>query len=142
METLPIIIEETFNSSSSKIWKAITDKNEMKQWYFDLKEFKPKVGFKFDFTGGPDDGQQYLHLCEVTEVEHEKKLSYSWRYDGYEGISYVAFELIPNGSKTKLRLTHKGLETFPKSNPDLAAKNFRAGWNDIIHQSLKRYLEK
>lgn len=142
MKTKPIVVEETFDSSASKIWKAISDKDEMKLWYFDLKEFKPEVGFKFDFTGGPDDGEQYLHLCEITEVEMEKKLTYSWRYDGYEGNSFVTFELIPQGNNTKLRLTHRGLETFPKSNPDLDAKNFVAGWNDIIHRSLKGYLAK
>ncbi len=142
METTPIILERTFKAPVSKVWKAISDKNEMKHWYFDLKEFKPEIGFKFDFTGGPDDGKQYLHLCEITEVEPEKKLTYSWSYDGYEGISFVTFELFPQGNETLLRLTHKGLETFPKSNPDLDAKNFVEGWNHIIHKSLKGYLEK
>ena len=142
MTQLPIVIEDTFEAPISKVWKAISDKDEMKLWYFDLKEFKPEVGFKFDFTGGPDDGEQYLHLCEITQVEPEKKLTYSWRYDGYEGNSFVTFELFPKGTSTMVRLTHRGLETFPKSNPDLDAKNFVAGWNDIIHRSLKAYLEK
>ena len=142
MENQPLIIEELFDAKISQVWNAISDKNEMKHWYFDLQEFKTEVGFKFEFSGGPDDGKKYLHLCEVTEVEHEKRLTYSWRYDGYEGISYVTFDLFPKGNETLLRLTHRGLETFPKSNPDLVVKNFVAGWNDIIHRSLKDYLEK
>ncbi|HMG16656.1 MAG TPA: SRPBCC domain-containing protein, partial [Saprospiraceae bacterium] len=74
MDNLPIIVERIFNAPASKIWSALTDKNEMKKWYFDLKEFKAEVGFKFQFYGGPEDGIQYLHLCEITEVIPNKKL--------------------------------------------------------------------
>ena len=124
MANTPFVIERTFNAHISKVWKAITDKNEMKQWYFDLAEFKPEVGFEFQFKGGKDEYHQYLHLCKITEVAPEKMLTYSWRYDGYEGISYVTFELSSEGNNTRLKLTHKGLETFPTSNPDLPTENF------------------
>src|SRR3989339_1954574 len=100
----PFIIEQTFNAPIAKVWKAITDKNDMKQWYFDLAEFKPVVGFEFQFIGGTDE-KKYLHLCRITEVIQGKKLTYSWRYDGYEGISYVTFELFSEGDKTMIKLT-------------------------------------
>lgn len=140
MNNEPYVIERTFNAPIDKMWKAITDKNEMKQWYFDLSDFKPEVGFEFQFEGGPD-GRIYIHLCKVTEVVPGKKITYSWRYDGYEGISYVTFELFAEGDKTRLRLTHAGLETFPVSNPDLAKENFAAGWTAIIGTNLANYLE-
>ena len=141
METQPIVVERTFNAPASKVWKALTDKNEMKKWYFDLADFKAEKGFKFQFLGGPEDGKQYLHLCEVTEVVPGKKLTYSWRYDGYAGNSFVTFELSEQGDKTLLKLTHKGIETFPKENPDFAIGNFAEGWKHIVHTSLKEYLE-
>lgn len=137
----PFVIERTYNAPVKKLWKAITDKNEMKKWYFDLKEFKPEVGFEFEFNGGPPE-KIYRHLCKVTEVNPAKKITYSWRYDGYEGNSFVTWELFEEGNKTKLRLTHAGLETFPASNPDLAKENFAAGWTDIIGRSLKEYFDK
>jgi len=40
MKTGPIVLERIFNATTSKVWKALTDKNEMKNWYFDLEEFK------------------------------------------------------------------------------------------------------
>ena len=113
----------------------------MKKRYFDLAEFRAEKGFRFQFLGGPSPEKQYLHLCEVTDVVPGKKLTYSWRYDGYAGISYVTFELTEQENKTLLRLTHSGLETFPKDTPDFAVNNFQMGWNDIIHQYLKNYLE-
>lgn len=139
MKTEPFVIERTYNAPVSKVWKAITDREDMKQWYFDLAEFKPEVGFKFNFTGGPDD-RQYLHLCEVTEVVKNKKLTYSWRYDGYEGISYVTWELFDENGKTRLKLTHEGLASFP-SIPDFAKENFAQGWTEITGKNLKEFVE-
>lgn len=140
MNKTPFIIEKIFDAPVSMVWKAITEKELMKQWYFDLKEFKAEVGFKFQFLGGPSPEKQYLHLCKITEVEVEKKLTYCWRYEGYKGCSYVTFELFPEKTKTKLKLTHSGLETFPANNPDFAKENFAAGWTAIIGTSLKDFI--
>jgi uncharacterized protein YndB with AHSA1/START domain len=140
MKDEPIVIEKVLNAPVARVWKAITSKDEMKQWYFDLAEFKPEVGFKFQFEGGPKD-KSYLHLCTVTEVVPGRKLTYSWRYDGYAGNSFVTWELFEEGAKTRLKLTHAGLETFPKENPDLAKHNFVRGWTDIVNTSLTDYLD-
>lgn len=88
----PIVIERTFNAPIAKVWKAITDPAEMKQWYLDLPEFKPEIGHEFEFTGGSDGGKQYRHLCKVIGVSPEKSLTYTWRYDGYDGDSRVTFD--------------------------------------------------
>ncbi len=141
MNDEPIIIERVFNAPISKVWKAITDRDEMAKWYFDLAEFKAETGFNFRFMGGPSPDRQYLHLCEITEVIDERKLSHSWRFDGYRGNSQLTFELSRQDNKTLLKLTHSSIETFPKENPDFAKANFVEGWNEIIHVSLKKYLE-
>ena len=141
MKNEPITVERVFNASLSSVWKAITDENDMRQWYFTLPGFKAEIGYEFRFTGGPDD-RQYLHLCRITEVIPQRKLTYSWRYDGYEGSSLVTFELSEEGNKTRLKLTHSGLETFPANNPDFDKKNFAEGWKHIVTISLKDFLEK
>jgi uncharacterized protein YndB with AHSA1/START domain len=141
VEATPLVVERTFNAPAGKIWQAITDKNQMKKWNFDVGSFKPEVGFEFQFSASASPEKTYLHLCKVTEVIPGKKLTYSWRYDGYEGQSFVTFELFPEGDRTRLRLTHRGLETFPASNPDFAAKNFNEGWNAIL-DILKADVEK
>ncbi len=141
MNDEPVIIERTFSARIEKVWKAITDKDEMEKWYFDLEEFNPEVGFEFQFYAG-DEKKQWLHVCKVTEVIPEKKLTYSWRYEGYTGISFVTFELFNEGEKTRLRLTHTGLESFPSDVPGLKKENFVAGWESIIGSSLKQFVEK
>jgi uncharacterized protein YndB with AHSA1/START domain len=143
MKNEPFVIERTLNAPVEKVWKAITDKNDMKQWYFDLKEFKPEVGFEFRFDGGPED-RVYTHICQVTEVIPNKKIAYSWRYDGYEGNSIVSWELFPEGAgKTRLKLTHTGLETFPAAMyPDFAKKNFEEGWTYFVGKAVIEFVEK
>lgn len=141
MNTSPIIVERTLNAPADAIWAALTDRDKMKDWYFDLEKFVPEVGFEFRFEGGPPE-KSYLHICKVTEVIPNKKIAYTWRYDGYPGNSLVTFELFAEGDKTRLKLTHAGLETFGTENPHLAPHNFEAGWNDIINRSLVEYLAK
>jgi uncharacterized protein YndB with AHSA1/START domain len=134
-----VIIERTFNAPVAKVWNAITDVEEMRLWYFDLKEFKPEVGFEFEFVV-EHEGMTYHHLCRITEVIPQKKLAYTWRYKGHEGDSLVTFELFAAGDNTRLKLTHEGLDTFPKL-PAFARKNFEAGWTAIIGSELKQFLE-
>ncbi|HRG88609.1 MAG TPA: SRPBCC domain-containing protein, partial [Chitinophagales bacterium] len=63
--TEPFVIERLLNAPVALVWKAISNKEEMKKWYFDLAAFKPEVGFEFSFTAGSET-KQYLHLCKVT----------------------------------------------------------------------------
>ena len=135
-----VIIERTLNAPVARVWQALTDVDQMSNWYFDLKEFKPEVGFEFEFIV-EHEGNTYHHLCEVTEVVPQKTIAYTWRYKGEPGNSLVTIELFPDGNKTKLRLTHEGLETFPKT-PAYARKNFEAGWTAIIGSELKQFVER
>jgi len=142
MKTEPVVIERTLNASINSVWQALTDNQKMKQWYFDIEEFEPEVGFEFKFYGGNEE-KKYLHICKVTEVVPGHKLIYSWHYDGHPGMSYVTFELAEEGEKTRLKLTHEGLESFPADRDSAFAKdNFTEGWNMIIGTLLKEYLEK
>ena len=138
MEGKPLILEQEFNAPLELVWRAITEKELMKKWYFDISDFKPEVGCKFHFEGGQED-RCYVHLCEVLEVIPYQKLKYSWEYEGHQGLSFVTFELSSVGEKTRIKLTHEGLETF--TNPDFIRDNFVGGWKYLIQKSLKEYLE-
>ena len=140
MEHKPLILEQEFNAPIELVWRALTERELMKKWYFDIPDFELKVGRKFHFIGGRED-RCYVHECEILEVIPLEKLKYSWKYQGYSGLSFVTFELFPLGSKTKLKLTHEGIDSFPRSNPDLVRDNFVGGWKYLIHESLKEYLE-
>jgi uncharacterized protein YndB with AHSA1/START domain len=135
----PLVIERTFHAPAHLVWKAITEKDDLKHWYFDLMEFKPEAGFEFQFTGRCE-GRKFLHHCRITDVIPGQKIAYTWRYEGFEGESLVTFELFAEGQKTRLKLTHTGLETFPKL-PAFARENFTQGWTTLIGSNLKQFVE-
>ena len=135
-----LVIERAFNAPVARVWKALTDVGQMREWYFDLEEFKPKVGFEFGFVV-EHEGHTYDHRCRITEVIPQKKIAYTWRYEGHEGNSLVTIELFPEGEKTRVKLTHEGLETFPKT-AAFARENFEKGWTAIVGTELKQFVER
>lgn len=139
-EAEAVVIERTYDAPVTRVWKALTDVDQMREWYFDLKEFKPQVGFEFEFVV-EHEGTTYHHLCRVMEVIPQQKIAYTWRYKGQLGDSLVTIELSPAGDKTRLKLTHTGIDTFPKT-PAYERKNFEAGWTAIIGTELKQFVER
>ncbi len=135
-----VIVEEIFNASVQTLWNALTNTDEMKKWYFDLPKFEATVGFEFTFAGQGHTGEKYTHLCKVTEVILYKKLQYSWEYEHLDGYSLVTFDLIEEGERTRLKLTHSGLDTFPKDHADFTIQSFTKGWTTLITEFLRDYL--
>jgi len=135
-----VVVERTLKAPIARVWKALTEVDQMREWYFDLKEFRPEVGFEFEFMV-EHEGNNYHHLCRVTEVIPQKKIAYTWRYKGEPGNSLVTIELFPESNMTRFRLTHEGLDSFPKTLA-YARKNFEAGWTAIIGTELKQFVEQ
>lgn len=50
--TDPVVVQRELQAPANVVWQAITDNDKMKQWYFQLPNFKAEVGFKFQFLGG------------------------------------------------------------------------------------------
>jgi uncharacterized protein YndB with AHSA1/START domain len=143
MNSQPFVIERTFDAPLDLVWAAITEKERMKQWYFDLDAFAPEVGFEFRFSGCGQNDEKYVHLCKVLEVNQGNMIAYSWRYDNHPGNSVVKFELFKEeGNRTRLKLTHAGLESFDSTNPDFAPESFADGWAEIIGNMLPKFLNK
>ncbi len=139
MENGTFVIERIYNAPVEKVWRALTELEQIRQWYFDIAEFEPVVGFTFTFMGGSKE-MQYKHICTITAAEPLSKLAYSWQYDGYEGNSEVSFELFEEGDGTRLKLTHTGLDTFPPLK-DFQRESFAKGWTYITDTPLRNFVE-
>lgn len=135
-----VIVKETFKAPAHRVWEALTNASQLKQWYFDIGEFKAEVGFEFTFMGQGVKGTPYKHLCKVTAVIPQKKLQYSWEYENMDGYSVVTFELQEENDITHLTLTHSGLETFPGDHPDFRLENFQNGWKQLVKKQLQDFL--
>ena len=138
----PINVEQIFNTSIQNVWGAITELEQMKQWFFEnIESFKPEVGFETQFTV-QSQNRNFLHLWKLTEVVPLKKISYNWKYEGYTGDSFVVFELFEQHDVTRLRLKHTITAPFPEGIPEFRRESGVEGWNYFIGQRLKYYLEK
>ena len=138
----PIIVEQIFNSNIDKIWNALTNPVEMKPWYFNtINSFEPKVGFETRFVVKVED-RIYPHQWKVTEVVPRKRICYEWQFEGYPGKAVSEFELFEMGIQTKLKLVYKVIEDFPDNIPEFKRQSGVDGWNYLLKNSLKLYLEK
>ncbi|NIG56461.1 SRPBCC domain-containing protein [Chitinophaga sp. Cy-1792] len=133
----PLVVERVYDAPIESVWDAITNNEKLQKWYFRLPEFKAEKGFQFTFICTCD-GVDNVHFCEVTEVIPGRKLAYTWNYEGVPGSSTVSWELHPEGSKTRLVLTHTGLETFAGVHP---LSSFAEGWDHFINNALPKFLE-
>ncbi len=137
----PIITEHKINAPIEKVWKAITDQEVMKTWYFDMDDFELKEGKVFNFYE-PGTEKRYHHQAEILEIIPHQKLKHSWAYPEFSNQkTTVTWELQSDGSGTLVRLIHDHIDRFGNLGENFSREAFTDGWNGIITQSLKPYLE-
>lgn len=137
--------EITINQSVDGVWKALTQPDIMKKWYFNISNFEAKKGEIYDFivTITDEDGEQdFRHLFEILEAIPNKKLKHSWEYPGLRpGTSTLTWELSQEGKETKIILKHEGIENIADENSKYFSKeSYNIGWDNILNK-LKQYLE-
>lgn len=138
----PIIVEETFNVSIESVWKAITEIDLMRQWYFEnIPSFEAEVGFETQFNV-ENEGRIFPHMWKVTEAIPNKKIVYTWKFENYPGDSIVEWELSEQDNSTKLKLKVIVLEDFPDDIPEFKRESCIGGWEYFINNRLKEFLEK
>jgi uncharacterized protein YndB with AHSA1/START domain len=135
------VIERKYDAPVAAVWQAITEPAAIREWFMPFENFRPEVGCDFTFTAVDHDQVSWVHLCTVKEVIPQKKIAYTWRYEGQPGNTLVTMELTPDGPGTHIKLTHSGLDTLPKL-PAFARENFAAGWTELIGKLLKEFSQR
>lgn len=143
MDTIqPIIKELIVNAPISKVWKAISTKEDLAQWFHASGDFVLEEGrtFHMDVT---HEGKDYLHTITITEIIPEKKLGLNWHINGDAGETHVTYELKKAGEETKVKVTHSGFDKI--ADAEAAQKNrngYNGGWEHVLNVLLKEFLEK
>lgn len=136
----PIVVEQSFDASIETVWRAITEVDQMRQWYFEnIPAFEAVVGFETQFEIR-NEGRVFPHRWKVTHVVPLKTLEYNWKFDGYPGDSFVVFELFEQDGLTTLRVTARVVESFPEDIPEFTRESGLGGWTYFIKQSLRTFL--
>ena len=112
----------------------------MKQWFFEqMENFEPVVGFETSFVVKSGD-RIFPHLWKITEVIKESRIVYSWKYEGYEGDSFVTFLVTENNSGTEITVTTEIIEDFTDNIPEFQPESCIAGWEYFLNR-LNSYLQ-
>ena len=68
-------IGQKFDVSLPTLWKAITQLDQMKQWFFtNIPTFKAEVGFQTTFKV-ENEGRVFHHIWTITEVKEDHKIT-------------------------------------------------------------------
>ncbi|MBT8195138.1 MAG: SRPBCC domain-containing protein [Bacteroidia bacterium] len=138
----PIITEQEFNKSIDEVWNAITDVEQMREWFFEnIPAFEPVVGFEtlFDVKS---EVRTFPHAWKVTAVSPQKSITVNWKFNGYQGDSNVTFDLSEISGKTKITVTAKVTEDFDETIPEFKRESAVEGWKYFINNRLKIYLDE
>ncbi len=130
------------DASPEVVFKAITDPNELTNWFPDQAILEPKVGGKIKLSFYKEEDHEHRKYDffpegSITEFIPNKKISYTWHEPNTEDFprTLVTWELEEiEDNKTRVKLLHTGFE---------AGKLFRhdEGWSHFLNQ-LRNYCEK
>ncbi|MBI3930081.1 MAG: SRPBCC domain-containing protein [Armatimonadetes bacterium] len=138
----PIVVEQTYSAPVEDVWRAITDQDLMPRWFFEeIQAFRPEPGFETQFNVRFED-RDFLHQWRITEVVPRQRIVYNWKYGGHPGESFVTWELAETPAGTRLKLTHRGLESFPQDEPAFRRDSCEAGWQYFLGERLKEFLSR
>lgn len=137
------------DASPDVVFKAISDPQELTEWFPDAAILEPKVGGRFQFTfyrhsdqREKDADRDHYPEGRVLEFIPNKKLTYSWRHKDvpYFPEIVVTWELEQlDKNKTKVTLTHSG---FTGREKDKGFKEHNQGWDYFIARIVEYCNEK
>lgn len=137
--TEPVVKETIIDAPISKVWDALTKKEQIAKWLMPSDDFELKVGTTFNMLGKSKD-IEYPHVCTITEIVPEKKLSYTWAVKDKLSDTLVTYELEDQNGKTKLTLTHSGWDKAKLTTEGTHRDDYNNGWEQVI-PGLKKYVE-
>ncbi len=124
-ETLSVVVEREFSFPPEKLWRALTQPHLIAEWLM-KNDFKPVVGHNFSLRMDPQPGWNGVIDCQVTVVEPNKALSFTWGTLGLE--TAVTFTLTATATGTHLRVEQTG---FPSDRPQ-NYQGAKYGWQQFF----------
>lgn len=130
------------------VFKAISDPNELTNWFPDAAVLEPRTGGKFKFSFYKDSDrrkkmdQDFFPEGKVLEFIPNKKLAYTWQHKNIPDFpeTVVTWELEQLGkNKTRLTLTHSGFTG--KEGDKKSAQEHNQGWSYFLGE-LVSYCKK
>ncbi|WP_342376548.1 SRPBCC domain-containing protein [Myxococcus stipitatus] len=105
----------------ARVWHALTEPEQVSRWWA-VGDIRAEVGHRFTMDMGPWGKQP----CEVLAVEPERLFRFRFALN-----TVVTWELVPEGTGTRLKLTHEG---FDLDSPmgRRAFEGMKPGWPGVL----------
>ncbi len=121
-----IRIERSYAQAPSRLWRALTDPELVARWWAP-GDIRAELGHRFEM----DMGQWGKQPCEIIAVEPERRLSYRFAIPTLN--TTITWELVPEGTGTRLTLIHEGFDLdSPMSRR--AYEGMKPGWPGILEK--------
>ncbi len=128
-----VVIERTIAATPYRAFQALTEADEIVQWWAEEAYVKPEVGCLGEFRFRPPAG---VLRFEVVELDQDKKVRWISRQGPPQWASTsITWSLASVQSRTNLVFTHDGF-----AHTDEAYEQTRRNWYYFL-DSLKSYLE-
>jgi uncharacterized protein YndB with AHSA1/START domain len=134
-----IEIRKTIEGSPDRVFRALTDADELSRWWTTRAESDPRTGGSFSYTWEfqEDTERNHTREGEYLEITPGKNVRYDWPMP--LGNTVVDFRVDPRGDRAELTLLHSGWGA--ESDWDESLEMHRQGWSFFL-DNLKAYLER
>jgi len=75
--SLTLTLDFQYKTTIGKLWAALTDSEKLAKWTME-NNFKPIVGYRFQFRAQPNEYWDGIVEGEVLLVDEPNRLSYTW----------------------------------------------------------------
>lgn len=107
-----VSVQHHFPFSIDKVWASLTNSEILGKWIWP-NNFKPVLGYTFQFRAEPNEWWNGVVDCEVLEIKEPYKLSYTWHSAGERTTVTWTLEELPDG-QTLLSLDQSGFSEQTK----------------------------
>jgi uncharacterized protein YndB with AHSA1/START domain len=95
----------------ARVWEALTDPAQLKQWYMTVATIDPRAGGSVDMVSGT---ARFHWTGKILTWDPPRVYEYEWNCDPRTELpagekTIVRWELVPDGDGTVLTLTHRKL---------------------------------
>ncbi|MBO9666702.1 MAG: SRPBCC domain-containing protein [Bdellovibrio sp.] len=141
-DTDSVNVSITVKATVEEIWRALTDPDDLENWWSDEVTLEPKVGGKFREAWEDDAGNEQLASGKVLSLTPKKTITFTWKEKSWEpkALTECTYLIEDKGKTRSLTVTHTGWDTLPEKSRAKMIKDFQLGWKYHM-QELKAYLD-
>lgn len=135
--TADVVLDFQLDSSIKEVWKALTVSEILEKWIW-KNDFKPVVGYEFQFRSEPNEYWDGIVNGEVLDISEPNTLAYTWASAGE--TTTITWTLKEDAEGTNLHFEQTGFSEETKAYEG-AIEGAKYSWMEFGN-NLKSVLEQ